>query len=42
MDEVGAESANEQATPAWFTVKVFPPMVSVPLRATELVFAATE
>ena len=35
-------SVNPHETPAWFTVKVCPPIVSVPTRAIELRFAATE
>lgn len=35
------ESADTHATPAWVIVKVWPPIVSVPVRETVLVFAAT-
>jgi hypothetical protein len=34
--------AQPQGSPAWFTVKVCPAMVTVPLRALLLLFAATE
>ena len=35
------EIVKVQGTPPWFTVKVWPAMVSVPVRALMLVLAAT-
>ena len=35
-------SVKAHETPAWFTVKICPPMDSVPVRAFELGLAATE
>ena len=40
LDEVG-EIVNVQGTPAWVTVKVWPPIVMVPVRELVLVLAAT-
>jgi hypothetical protein len=35
------EIVGEQVPPAWFTVNVFPPTDTVPVRAVVVVFAAT-
>ena len=40
FDDVGA-MVNVQGAPAWVTVKVWPPIVIVPLRAVVPVLAAT-
>jgi hypothetical protein len=41
-DWLVGDRLKEQATPAWFTVKVWPPIEMVPVRGFELGFAATE
>ena len=41
-DALVESSANEQEPPNWFTVKVWPAIVSVPLCALEPGFAVTE
>ena len=41
-DALVESSVNEQELPNWFTVNVWPAIVSVPLRALDPGFAVTE